>query len=303
MVPLRDVAFAFIGILCILTCMQATMATLYNLHYIYRLHNLNIQLGLLEYERAIRQRRRQRRYNPYRWRLQRPQGSWFEIHFTNRAIPPHYFKTQLRMDRDTLDVLLNLLHPSLLRQNTSLHDCIPPKKVLALGLYRLVQGNSYSTIGANFGVGKSTVIEAVQDVTEALFHLRNEYIKFPVTEAETIASIETFSELSNLPNVAGAINGTHIEIKGSPESAVDYFSRYHQYDFIVQGVVNGHRVFLDFSAGFPGSLHNARVLRNSTLCRRAERLWTGWTDWGTDYHVERLLQVNWTTESWLSRWD
>ena len=89
--------------------------------------------------------------------------------------------------------LMYLLHPSLLRQNTSLRDCIPAEKVLALGLYRLAHGNSYSTIGANFGVGKSMVIEAVQDVTEALFDLRNEYIKFPVTEAETIASIETFS--------------------------------------------------------------------------------------------------------------
>lgn len=54
------------------------------------------------------------------------------------------------------------------------------------------------------------VIEAVQGVTEALFDLRNEYIKFPVTEAETTASIETFSELSDLHNVAGAIDGTHI---------------------------------------------------------------------------------------------
>ena len=224
MVLRRDAAFAFVGILCILTCMQARMATLYGLHCVYRLHNLNIQLALLEYERTIRQRRRQRRYNPYRWRLPRPRGSWFEIHFNNRAIPPHYFKTQLRMDRDTFDVLLNLLHPSLLRQNTSLRDYIPPEKVLALGLYRLADGNSYSTIGANFGVGKSTVIEAVQDVTEALFDLRNEYIKFPVTEAETIASIETFSELSDLPNVAGAIDGTHIEIKAPLESVVDYFS-------------------------------------------------------------------------------
>ena len=205
MVLPRDGAFAFVGILCILTCMQARMATLYGLHCVYRLHNLNIQLALLEYEHMIRQRRRQRRYNPYHWRLPRPRESWFEIHFNNRAIPPHYFKTQLRMDRDTFDVLVNLLHPYLLRQNTSLHDCIPPEKVLAPGLYRLAHGNSYSTIGANFGVAKSTVIEAVQDVTEALFDVRNEYIKSPVTEAETIASIETLSELSNLPNVAGQL--------------------------------------------------------------------------------------------------
>ena len=76
MVLPRDAAFAFVGIWCILTCMQARMATLYGLHCVYRLHNLNIQLALLEYERTIRQRRRQRRYNPYCWRLPRPRGSW-----------------------------------------------------------------------------------------------------------------------------------------------------------------------------------------------------------------------------------
>ena len=35
--------------------------------------------------------------------------------------------------------------------------------------------------------------------------------------------------------------------------------------------MNGQKLFLDFSAGFPGSLHDAHVLRNSTLYRRAER--------------------------------
>lgn len=59
-------------------------------------------------------------------------------------------------------------------------------------------------------------------------------------------------------------------MKASLESAVDYFSQYHQYDFIVQEVGNDQKLFLDFSAGFPGSLPDARVLRNSTLYRRAE---------------------------------
>jgi len=50
-----------------------------------------------------------------------------------------------------------------------------------MGLYCLAHGNSYITIGPNFNVGKSTVIEAVQDVVEALCDLKNEYIKFPST--------------------------------------------------------------------------------------------------------------------------
>ena len=48
-------------------------------------------------------------------------------------------------------------------------------------------------------IGKFTVIEVVQDVVEGLYDLRNEYIKFPETGAET-ASI--------VPNIAGAIDGT-----------------------------------------------------------------------------------------------
>ena len=41
----------------------------------------------------------------------------------------------------------------------------------------------------NFGVGESIVIEAVQDVTGALFELKNEHTKFPVSEAETIGHV------------------------------------------------------------------------------------------------------------------
>ena len=64
------------------------------------------------------------------------------------AIPSNNFKNQLQMNRDTLNTLLNILHPFLLRQNTSLRDCISPEKLLILGLYHLAHGNSYLTIGA-----------------------------------------------------------------------------------------------------------------------------------------------------------
>ena len=72
-------------------------------------------------------------------------------------------------------------------------------------------------------VKKSTVIEAVQDVVESLFNLRNEYIKFPETEQETAAIIRTFEEYSDLPNIAGTIDGTHIRIEAPKDSAVDIF--------------------------------------------------------------------------------
>lgn len=75
---------------------------------------------------------------------------------------------------------------------------IARENVLTLGSYLLAHGNWYMRIGRNFNVGRLTALEAVQDVVEALFGLRNDYIKFPITEAE-----------SELPNIVGAIDESH----------------------------------------------------------------------------------------------
>lgn len=101
---------------------------------------------------------------------------------------------------------------------------------------------------------------------DKLCELRREYIKFPVTAVETAAEIAIFQQYSDLPNVAG----THIRIKAPKESAVDYFSRYQQHDVVVQGIVNRKMLFLDVAGGFPGSMHDARVLRNTTINTKAE---------------------------------
>ena len=51
--------------------------------------------------------------------------------------------------------------------------CLPPEHVLAVGLYRLAHGNSYNTIGPVFNIGKTTVIQCVEDAVEALNGLRD----------------------------------------------------------------------------------------------------------------------------------
>ena len=221
----------------------------------------------------LRRRRRFRRIRnrPYVWTIPRPAESWFDVHYNDPAIPEEYFRQQLRVNRNMFETILHILGPRLERRNTWFKDCIPPAKVLALGLYRLAHGNSYSTIGPIFNVGKSTVIEAVQDVVNGLCELRDEYIKFPETIAEVSSSIATFADLTNLPNVVGAIDGSHIRIKAPNDSAPDYFSRYQQHDFIIQAIVDGKKMFMDFACGYPGSMHDARVLRRSTILQRAEQ--------------------------------
>lgn len=215
---------------------------------------LRNRVALLTIEYCRKQRCRVCQHNPYFWRLPRPNQSWFEIHYNDRGIPGNYFRKQLQMNRCTFDILLNVLGLAVTPENTRLRDCIAPLKVLALSLYCLAHRNSYESIGLVFNVGRSTVLDTVQDVVEALFYLRNDYIKFPSTEAETWRCIETFQNVSDLPNIVGATDGSHVRIAAPPDSAVDYFSRYQQHDFIVQAIVDGRKRFLDFASGFPGSM-------------------------------------------------
>ena len=111
------------------------------------------------YLRRRRRRLRRMRVAPYAWTLLRPADSWFDVHYNDPLIPQEYFRQQLRVNKATFVVIRNILGPRLQRQNSKFRDCLPPEKVLALGLYRLAHGNSYLTIAPVFNVGKSTVID------------------------------------------------------------------------------------------------------------------------------------------------
>ena len=104
----------------------------------------------------IRRRRHLRRVRvaPYMWTIPRPPESWFEIHYNDPTVPQEYFRQQLRVYKNTFQIVIHILGPRLERRNSRFRNCLPPEKVLALGLYRLAHGNSYSSIGPAFNVGK-----------------------------------------------------------------------------------------------------------------------------------------------------
>jgi len=89
---------------------------------------------------------------------------------------------------------------------------------------RLARGGTYVSIGPGFNVGTTTVIKAIEDIVTGLVSIKNDYVKFPETDAQVVETRETFEVPSHLPNVAGAIDWTHVTIKAPTDSRVDYFS-------------------------------------------------------------------------------
>ncbi|XP_073689375.1 uncharacterized protein [Garra rufa] len=157
------------------------------------------------------------------------------------------------------------------RQDTSFRKCVPLKERVAIALWKLATGSEYRTVGHLFGVSITTVCRCVQEFTAAAETLLvPEQIRFPDQEKfeEMAAYIEN---RWGLPQCVGAIDGSHIPILAPQEYHCDYFNRKGWHSIILQGVVDGKGLFWNVFAGLPGSLHDARVLRLSTLWELAGR--------------------------------
>ncbi|KAL2609883.1 hypothetical protein R1flu_028456 [Riccia fluitans] len=167
--------------------------------------------------------------------------------------------------------MVSILSPRLERQNTHWRKPIPVDVKLAACLHRLVSGSSYLLCSDRFGIGASTLQEAMPDVVEAILEdLGPLFLTWP--DAVKVQRVsKTFQRRGSLPNVAGAIDGSHIKIK-NPERrhARDYFNRKRDISIVLQAICDHDSAFLDISCGAPGSVHDSRCLCLNSIFRRVE---------------------------------
>ena len=217
----------------------------------------------------IRQRQRNLRNARRRaWVWPRPQN-WFNALLTTHQLDV-LWKPHFRMERDTFEELCRLLRDDLMKQETRMRKPVSLEKRIAVGLWRLSTGNSYRSCGLQFGLGKSTAKIICQEFEEALCRKKDIFIRFPYTVDEVQDAIDNFEAEYKFPQVIGAIDGSHIEIDAPPENKEDYFNRKQYYSVNLQGIVNAQLLFQHIAVGFPGSIHDARVLRLSGIFDLAE---------------------------------
>jgi len=119
-------------------------------------------------------------------------------------------------------------------------------------------------------MSKASAVYCTHEFVEELCRLRGDFIKFPTSYADVRKVIDSFSEKTVIPNVVGAVDGSHIPIKAPAINHEDYFNRKHFYSYVVQGVVDSSGLYMSVSTGYPGSMHDARILRLSELYDAAE---------------------------------
>ena len=125
------------------------------------------------------------------------------------------------------------------------------------------------SVSLKFGIGRATVFRALRRVTYALHCAAPRFIKWP-RNGSAIRVIERFQQLCGFPNVIGAIDGTHIKIRAPVTDADSYINRKGFHSMNVQVICTSSGVFTHCYAGQAGSVHDARVFRNSPVARYLE---------------------------------
>lgn len=180
-----------------------------------------------------------------------------------------------RVGKDTfrfiVEELKHVLRPKdNILNNTRVISCV--EKKVAVALFYLASTCEYRVVGHTFGIHKSTVHNIVHEFVLAVNQiLLPRYIKMPSeTEANETASL--FVHSTHLPNIIGAIDGTHIPIKPPHEGHRDFINRKGWASIILQGVVDAKYQFIDICVKNPGATHDASVLAGSDLYKNIHNI-------------------------------
>lgn len=143
---------------------------------------------------------------------------------------------------------------------------IPVEKALLIALWTLATPDSYRSISNLFDIPKSSVLLCLRRVCRAtVTSVCKHVICFPQTSDAFQSNEEKFYSVRGLHNVVGAIDGCHIPIKAPSIEPAAYINKKGFHSVVLQAVVDSRLFFMDCYAGWPGSVHDARVFRNSPL--------------------------------------
>ena len=174
------------------------------------------------------------------------------------------FRGHFRMTRECVEGLVHELatHGTWPDENCGGHHApLTVQKSLLVYLWTMGNPDTIRSIADRFGITKSSAIRSNRRVRVVLCGpLLALYIKWPTVgvRGKAMGPNGTF-------RMVGAIDGSHIPISEPCKHQENYVNRKGFHSIVLQAVCDNTLKFIDVYAGWPGSVHDARVFRNSPL--------------------------------------
>ncbi|KAJ1151601.1 hypothetical protein NDU88_004381 [Pleurodeles waltl] len=168
-----------------------------------------------------------------------------------------------RFDRATIQELCTQLEPDLMtaiRHPTG----IPPQVQVLSVLHFLASGSFQTTVAMALGMSQPMFSIVLSRVLSALLKHMRSYIVFP--QVEDLPTVKgDFYALGHIPNIIGAIDGTHVALVPPHRSEQVYRNRKSYHSMNVQMVCLADQYISHVNAMFPGSVHDAYIMWNSSI--------------------------------------
>lgn len=172
------------------------------------------------------------------------------------------FIQRFRISRSSAEQVLNVIGPHI-KHKTKRNKALSPKQQLLVALHFFGNGSQFHGIGDMHGIDASTVCRTTKRVVKALLNtLFQKFVRWPNHTADIDGR---FYFLAEFPHIAGVVDGTLIQIDAPSENESAYVDRHGNHSLNVMLVCGPNEQFYYASAKWPGSVHDNRVLRNSSL--------------------------------------
>ncbi|KAJ3654353.1 hypothetical protein Zmor_013546 [Zophobas morio] len=180
------------------------------------------------------------------------------------------FNQRFRSTSLKLEELVNIIGAPL-QHETGRNHALSSRQQVQVALHWFGTGCQYHAIGDMHGLSKATVHRCIKNVTSAINRrLTRNIIRWP---RNLFSVIRKFHQIAELPMVVGVVDGILINIDAPTVDEEGFVDRYGDHSINVMGVCGPDYNFYYINSNWPGSVHNARVLRNSSLYRSMEAGW------------------------------
>jgi hypothetical protein len=189
------------------------------------------------------------------------------------------FQKTFRIDIATFNFISRKLNRSLRprRRDSRGRKSIPVNMIIATSLLYLSTGNSFYSVATQMrnGLSATSVQRCVRMFNKSIVRvLGPSIITFPKTRAGLDRNAASFERRSLIPNIIGAIDGSHIRVAAPKRKEDSYFNRKKFHSIILQGIVDPRGYFMSADCGFPGRMGDAKVMRYTAVYTNAMK-WFG----------------------------
>ncbi|XP_036319831.1 putative nuclease HARBI1 [Rhagoletis pomonella] len=180
------------------------------------------------------------------------------------------FRYRFRLTKQSAWMVLELIRNEI-RHKTNKNGAISPEVMLLLTLRFFATGCMQRTGGDLCGVSKSSSCRAIRRVCHNIALLRQRFIKVPL-ELESQREIQRqFYKTAKFPRVLAAMDCTHIRVLSPGGDEAELFrNRKNYFSVNVQTLCDSKLNIMDIVARWPGSSHDAIILKNSRIFSRFE---------------------------------